>query len=77
MDGQDGQDLITEGGHSCLPRREAGPPKIWVNSHEKAQKAQRGGEEEEAPKGANYELGIRNFAPFVMVCVQSESDKTC
>ena len=27
MDGQDGQDLITEGGHSCMPRREAGPPR--------------------------------------------------
>ena len=26
MDGQDGQDLITEGGHSCPPpRRMAGP----------------------------------------------------
>ena len=28
MDGQDGQDLKTEGGHSCPPpRRMAGPPR--------------------------------------------------
>ena len=43
MDAQDEQDLITEGGLSSPPpRREAGPPKIWVNSHKKAQKAQKG-----------------------------------
>ena len=40
MDKQDERDLITEGGHSCVPRRKAGPPIITEKGWKSAQRAQ-------------------------------------